>query len=272
MPLTFGLFPFKLTGGGRQQSRESCPLNITEHAGSCCVLHPGRCCPVWMGNPWVVTVVTVYDIGTDPWCILKEKKEGQGEQICIKLTPDCHKKYPSYYIRTSLRNIFSQTRWQIVLINYPSGCSVTWSCRSTMMGLCWGRWAAGWSMRGGVLVWLYCLDSSKGTCWWCWEKSKWWKFSSWTRELSSTGLSRLPQWCLSGGLWRDAEKSHDCNTVCLTPCASKQIPHVTHTLFGWQIIQICFLNQRFKRECTISDHECSLSTTELRPWASILIQ
>lgn len=69
MPLTFGLFLFKLTGGGRQQSRESCPLNITEHAGSCWVLHPGRGCPVWMGNPWVVTVVTVYDIGTDPWCI-----------------------------------------------------------------------------------------------------------------------------------------------------------------------------------------------------------
>lgn len=67
--------PFKLTGGGRQQSRESCPLNITEHAGSCCVLHPGRGCPVWMGNPWVVTVVTVYDIGTDPWCIFKKKEE-----------------------------------------------------------------------------------------------------------------------------------------------------------------------------------------------------
>lgn len=77
MPLTFGLFLFKLTGGGRQQSRESCPLNITEHAGSCWVLHPGRGCPVWIGNPWVVTVVTVYDIGTDPWCIFWEEKWGE---------------------------------------------------------------------------------------------------------------------------------------------------------------------------------------------------
>lgn len=84
--------------------------------------------------------------------------------------------------------------------------SVTWSCRSTMMGLWWGREAAGWSMRGGVLVWLYCLDSSKGTCGWCWEKIRWWKFSSWTRELNSTGLSRLPQWCLSGGLERHTGK------------------------------------------------------------------
>lgn len=50
---------FKLTGGGRQQSRESCPLNITEHAGSCCALHAGIGCPVCMGKPWVVTVVTV---------------------------------------------------------------------------------------------------------------------------------------------------------------------------------------------------------------------
>lgn len=117
---------------------------MSEHAGSCWVLHPGRGCPVWMGNPWVVTVVTVYDIGTDPWCI--------------------------------------------------------WSCRSTMMGLCCGRWAAGWSMRGAVLVWLYCLDSSKGTCWWCWEKSRWWKFSSWTRALCRTGLSLLPHWRLTCGL------------------------------------------------------------------------
>lgn len=85
-------------------------------------------------------------------------------------------------------------------------CSVTWSCRSTMMGLCWGRCAAGWSMRGAVLVWLYCLDSSKATCWWCWEKSRWWKVSSWTRELSSTGLSRLPHWCLSGGLQQNTQK------------------------------------------------------------------
>lgn len=82
MPLTFGLFLFKLTGGGRQQSRESCPLNITEHAGSCWVLHPGRGCPVWMGNPWVVTVVTVYDIGTDPWCIFLWKEVGRGERWC----------------------------------------------------------------------------------------------------------------------------------------------------------------------------------------------
>lgn len=87
MPLIFGLFLFKLTGGGRQQSRESCPLNITEHAGSCCVLHPGRGCPVWRGNPWVVTVVTVYDIGTDPWCIFKEKEYvGRSAEsiFCIK--------------------------------------------------------------------------------------------------------------------------------------------------------------------------------------------
>lgn len=81
MPLTFGLFLFKLTGGGRQQSRESCPLNITEHAGSCWVLHPGRGCPVCMGNPWVVTVVTVYDIGTDPWCIFQEMKGGGNSAI-----------------------------------------------------------------------------------------------------------------------------------------------------------------------------------------------
>ncbi|TNN40739.1 hypothetical protein EYF80_049086 [Liparis tanakae] len=62
-----GLFLFKLTGGGRQQSRESCPLNITEHAGSCWAPQPGRGGPpAWSGKPWVVTVVTVYDIGTDP--------------------------------------------------------------------------------------------------------------------------------------------------------------------------------------------------------------
>lgn len=75
-----GLFLFKLTGGGRQQSRESCPLNITEHAGSCWVLHPGRGWPVWMGNPWVVTVVTVYDMGTDPWCIFERKEGGRREE------------------------------------------------------------------------------------------------------------------------------------------------------------------------------------------------
>ena len=75
------------------------------------------------------------------------------------------------------------------------------------MGLCWDRWAAGWSMRGAVLVWLYCLDSSKGACWWCWEKSSWWKFSSWTGEVCSTGLSRLPHWCLTGGL-RVAQKQN----------------------------------------------------------------
>lgn len=90
MPLTFGLFLFKLTGGGRQQSRESCPLNITEHAGSCWVLHPGRGCPVWMGNPWVVTVVTVYDIGTDPWCIFWEKKGGGGMWWLLNLLKQKH--------------------------------------------------------------------------------------------------------------------------------------------------------------------------------------
>lgn len=33
---------------------------------------------MWMGNPWVVTVVTVYDMGTDPWCIF-ERKDGVQE-------------------------------------------------------------------------------------------------------------------------------------------------------------------------------------------------
>lgn len=79
------------------------------------------------------------------------------------------------------------------------------------MGLCWGRWAAGWSMRGAVLVWLYCLDSSKGTCWWCWEKSRWWKFSSWTGEVCSTGLSRLPHWRLIGGLYVHIGKKQNNN-------------------------------------------------------------
>ncbi|TNN40738.1 hypothetical protein EYF80_049085 [Liparis tanakae] len=71
-----------------------------------------------------------------------------------------------------------------------------------MMGLCGGRWAAGWSMRGGVLVRPYCLDSSKGTGWWCWANSRWWKFSSWIREAGSAaaGRSRLPHWRLTGGL------------------------------------------------------------------------
>ena len=82
MLLTFRLFLFKLTGGGRQQSRESCPLNITEHAGSCCVLHPARGGPAWMGKPWVVTVVMVYDIGTDPGCIFEGGETG-GEQHCV---------------------------------------------------------------------------------------------------------------------------------------------------------------------------------------------
>lgn len=68
-----------------------------------------------------------------------------------------------------------------------------------MMELCWGGCVAVCSMRGGALVWLYCLDSSKGICW-CWEKTGWWKFSSRCREVCTAGLSSCPHWRRTGGL------------------------------------------------------------------------
>lgn len=148
--------------------------------------------------------------------LLRKEGEEMGSLHNLPKTEACLPIRPHYIpLHNILRVLYSAHYWGKHLVRqdskscllmlellYPSGCScsVTWSCRSTMMGLCWGRWAAGWSMRGGVLVWLYCLDSSKGTCWWCWEKSRWWKFSSWTRELCSTGLSRLPHCRLTGGL------------------------------------------------------------------------
>ncbi len=84
--------------------------------------------------------------------------------------------------------------------NVLKGCwTNTCSWRSTIMELCWGGCVAVCSMRGGALVWLYCLDSSKGICW-CWEKTGWWKFSSWCREVCTAGLSRCPHWRRTGGL------------------------------------------------------------------------
>lgn len=41
---------------------------------------------MWMGNPWVVTVVTVYDIGTDPWCIFGRDKWGGGGETLVDFT------------------------------------------------------------------------------------------------------------------------------------------------------------------------------------------
>lgn len=211
MPLTFGALPFQTHR--RRKAAEQRELSA-EHYRACWELlsvAPWKGLPgvhgksvgrhrrnsVWYRN-WSLVHLS--------WRKVRETDEARRKKtVCllkrIHHTPPHNTLTLIYHCRMHLVRYDSLT----YLINIRNHLLLRWyvtcSCRSTMMGLCWGRWAAGWSMRGAVLVWLYCLDSSKGTCWWCCEKSRWWKFSSWTGEVCSTGLSRLPHCRLTGGLY-----------------------------------------------------------------------